>query len=124
MTTLKDHQVLRKKIEVDLEQDSKHKHSKVKVSKKRKKAQDDNENDIDKADFYDIKDYFEDPLQGKGDWCGNMVCAGGGYTSNLKAHRDGPTQDGKSGQPGCKNHEASIAADCNLPLTIAGQRKA
>ena len=51
-------------------------------------------------------------------WCEKDVRVAQSTKANLKAHRDGSTQEGKNDK-GCPQREAAIAAGAKLPQTVA-----
>ncbi|KAH9444900.1 hypothetical protein Pst134EB_025154 [Puccinia striiformis f. sp. tritici] len=84
--------------------------------------------------YDDPKLYFENPVCNKLDdpekplsfqckWCSSICRGHGTSTGNLKSHRDGYTQKGKSDK-GCVNRDKAILAGAKLPLSVAETRAA
>ncbi|KNE86876.1 hypothetical protein PSTG_19755, partial [Puccinia striiformis f. sp. tritici PST-78] len=84
--------------------------------------------------YDDPKLYFENPVCNKLDdpekplsfqckWCSSICRGHGTSTGNLKSHRDGYTQKGKSDK-GCVNRDKAILAGAKLPPYVAETRAA
>lgn len=109
-------------LEVNLRQDSDEENNKVSAKKPKTGPR------------YDpIRDYYHGIIEivnRKGEpgtanpckWCGADVACAPSSSTNLLAHRDGLTQDGKSGKPGCQKRSKAIDNGCKLPLTVFEKR--
>ncbi|OAV92340.1 hypothetical protein PTTG_27657 [Puccinia triticina 1-1 BBBD Race 1] len=87
-----------------------------------------------KSLYNDVLQYFEEPVCNETDspdnplsfkckWC-PAICRGhGSLRGNLKSHRDGYTQKGKSDK-GCPNRQKAILAGDKLPPSVAKVRAA